>query len=143
MQRIERSALMPYSAEQMFSVVDDVEAYPEFLPWCASAELLSWSETELTGRLTLSRGNIKQTFTTRNKMNRPHTMTIELIEGPFKTLSGRWTFTQLGEDGCKVHLHLNFEFDSKIMNFTFGKVFGAAADKLVDAFCERARKLYG
>ncbi|MBD3646667.1 MAG: type II toxin-antitoxin system RatA family toxin [Pseudomonadales bacterium] len=143
MQHIERSALMPYSAEQMFSVIDDVEAYPEFLPWCASAELLSYSETELIGRLTLSRGNVKQTFTTRNRMNRPHTMTIELVEGPFKTLSGRWTLTQLGEDGCKVHLTLGFEFDSRIMNFTFGKVFGAAADRLVDAFCERARQLYG
>ncbi len=143
MQKIERSALVPYSAEQMFDIINDVEAYSEFLPWCESAELLSRTESELVGRLTLSRGNVRQTFTTRNKTDRPHTMTIDLVEGPFKALTGRWTFTQIGEGGCRVHLKLGFEFDSRFMNFTFGKVFGAAADRLVDAFCKRADKLYG
>lgn len=143
MTEIERSALVPYSAAQMFDVVDDVESYPEFLPWCTSAELLSRTETELVGRLTVARGNIKQSVTTRNMLDPPHGMTIELVEGPFKTLSGRWTFTQLGDEGCKVQMKMNFEFDSRLISFTFGKLFGAAADRLVDAFCQRARELYG
>lgn len=143
MPQVERSALVPYSPTQMFDVVDDVESYPEFLPWCASAELLSRTDSELVGRLTVARGNIKQSLTTRNRFDRPHSMTIELVEGPFKTLSGFWTFTPLGDDGCKVQLKMNFEFDSRLISFTFGKLFGAAADRLVDAFCKRASELYG
>lgn len=143
MPQVERSALVPYSPFQMFDVVADVDSYPEFLPWCASAELLSRTDSELVGRLTVARGSIKQSLTTRNRFERPHSMTIELVEGPFKTLSGLWTFTPLGDDGCKVQLTMNFEFESRLISFTFGKLFGTAADRLVDAFCKRANELYG
>ncbi|MEX2489573.1 MAG: type II toxin-antitoxin system RatA family toxin [Pseudomonadales bacterium] len=143
MTRIERTALVPWSPVQMFDVVDDVESYPEFLPWCASAELLSRTETEIIGRLKVSKGQISQSLTTRNRLDRPHSMTIDLVDGPFKSLSGQWTFVALGDEGCKVQLDMDFEFDNRLVSFTFGKLFGSAADRLVDAFCNRASELYG
>lgn len=142
MTEINRSALVPFSPQQMFDLVSDVESYPTFLPWCASSALISRSDTEIVGRLDVAKGGIRQSLTTRNQIDPPHSMTLELVEGPFKEFTGLWTFQALGDDGCKVTLKLRFEVDSRLMGFALGKVFNVAADRLVDAFCERAEQVY-
>jgi len=134
---------MPYSAKQMFDVVNDVASYPAFLPWCVASELLESSSTVIVARLELAKGRIRQSFTTRNELDSPNHMSMSLVEGPFSMLQGEWYFTQLGSEGCKIEMNLRFDFDNRLMNATLGKVFSLAADKLVDAFCERADVLYG
>jgi ribosome-associated toxin RatA of RatAB toxin-antitoxin module len=143
MTEISRSAVVPYSPAQLFAVVRDVRAYPDFLPWCAAAKLISETATEMVATLEIRKGGISQRMTTRNGLSPPSVMTIELVNGPFRRLSGRWTFLALGEDGCKVSLQMSFEMDNRLMGAALGKVFGLAADKMVDAFCERAEVLYG
>lgn len=143
MTEIERSALVPWTPEQMFAVVMDVDAYANFLPWCASSRLVSKSDTEIVGRLEVAKGGVRRSMTTRNRIEPPHKMYIELVEGPFKEFSGLWTFQALGDAGCKVTLSLRFEVDGRLMGFALGRVFNAAADKMVDAFCERAEQRYG
>lgn len=143
MTEIRRTALVPWSPEQMFALVCDVDSYRKFLPWCANSELVSESETEIVGRLEIAKGGIRRAMTTRNRIEPPGKMYIELIEGPFSEFSGLWTFEALGDDGCKVSLRLEFETDNRLMGYALGKVFNAAADRLVDAFCDRADNVYG
>lgn len=143
MKRVERSALLPYSAEQMFDVVNEVEAYPAFLPWCDETEVLESSPDSLTARLTISKGGLKQSFSTRNVLKRPTHMQLRLVEGPFRLLEGDWRFTALGDAGCRIDMDLRFEMDSRLAKMVLGKVFEKAADTLVEAFCERADYLYG
>ena len=102
MKQVTRSALLPYSAEQMFDVVNDVANYAMFLPWCSASEVLSQSETEMVARLTISRGSLAQQFTTRNELERPGAINLHLVDGPFTTLEGRWRFYSLGEDGAQI-----------------------------------------
>jgi len=134
---------MPYSAEQMFHVVDDVASYAAFLPWCESSVVESQQEESMTATLTITGAGMRQSFTTRNVRDFPVSIEMSLLEGPFSSLQGRWKFTQLGEDGCKILMNLEFDFDNRLMNKTLGKVFESAADRLVDAFCHRAEALYG
>lgn len=143
MKRVERSALLPLSAEQVFDVVNDVAAYPDFLPWCDQSRVLEASATEMQAQLTIAKGAIRQNFTTLNRLSRPERIDISLIEGPFSSLEGSWRFTALGEGGCKVELKLSFDFDSRLANLALGKVFEQAADTLVDAFSQRARAVCG
>jgi len=139
---INRSALVPWSPAQMFALVMDVDAYATFLPWCANSKLVSQTDTEIVGRLEIARGGIRQSFTTRNRIEPPNRMYIELVEGPFSEFNGLWTFQALGDDGCKVSLRLTFKVDGRLMNIALGKIFNLAADRLVDAFCERADVVY-
>ena len=138
---------MPYSPEQMFIVINNVAAYPEFLPWCSGAEILNQSDLEMIARLDLSQAGIKQSFTTKNMWfktsDEVQRMEMELIEGPFSHFKGVWSLQALGEDGCRVSIKLEFELNSRVMNATLGKVFGAASDRMVDAFCKRAEQIYG
>lgn len=143
MPTIERSALVPHSAEQMFEIVRDVESYPAFLPWCSGARVISESGDEQLAELELSRGGMRQKFSTRNHLTRPTSLHIELEKGPFKRLRGEWRFTPLGDAGCKVALHLAFEPDSRLMNVALGQVWRMATDRMVDAFCARAEALHG
>lgn len=143
MREVIRSALMSCTAQQMFDVVNDVEQYPKFLPWCVSSEVLESSEHLMVARLVLAKGGIRQSFSTRNKLQAPTRIDISLVEGPFSIFEGQWNFNPLGDDGCKVEMILKFDFDSALMNATLGKVFNTAADKLVDAFCEQADMIYG
>ncbi|MEJ2141792.1 MAG: type II toxin-antitoxin system RatA family toxin [Gammaproteobacteria bacterium] len=143
MTHINKSALVPYSAEQMYALVDDIPAYPEFLPWCQSAEELHRSDTEVEGSLFISHSGLKKSFTTRNTLDKPGSITMQLVEGPFKHLKGVWQFQALGEEGCKVTLDMDFEFSSKIMGMTFGPIFSHMANSLVDAFVQRAQQCYG
>jgi len=143
MQKVSRSALVPYSCELMFDMANDAARYPDFLPWCASAEVFTETESEMVASLELAKGRLSKKFTTRNTKYRPNTIDIELVEGPFSELSGGWTFKQLGELGCKVTLELQFEFSGGLVDSALGPVFKQAADKLIDAFCDRADQLFG
>ncbi len=143
MPRIERSALVMHSAHAMFDLVNDVKRYPEFLPWCIAADVTSDNEQELVAGLTISKGGIKQSFTTRNQKQGPEWMSMELIDGPFKQLNGMFTFKALSEEACKVTLVLDFEVAGKILGMTLTPVFKQAANTMVDAFVKRADALYG
>lgn len=127
----------------MFDVVNDIENYPRFLPWCKAARVISESEGASVAELTIARGGITQSFTTRNELDRPNSMKLDLVEGPFTRLRGEWRFEQLGDAGSKVALRLEFELDSRVAGYALGKVFGSAADTMVDAFCDRAESVYG
>lgn len=143
MTHINRSALVMHSAEQMFDIVNDVEAYPDFLPWCSATELLYQDEQRIEATLHLAKAGLHYSFTTCNELVRPERMRIELVEGPFSHFSGLWTFEALSEEACKVTLDLGFEFSGKLTNFAMSKVFNQVASTLVDAFVQRAEQLYG
>lgn len=140
---VEKSALVPYSAETLFNIVKDVDAYPEFLPWCKDARKLSETEDELCGEIVVSKAGVTRSFATCNKLYPCHRMEIRLKEGPFHKLEGAWEFTELRNDACKISLRLEFEFSSGLMDKAFGIVFAQIANSLVDAFCKRAAKLAG
>lgn len=141
--RIERSALVSYSAEQMFELVNDFESYPQFLSGCVDTELIGRGEDWLEARLYLEKAGIKQSFVTHNTLNPPHTMHLRLVEGPFKRMEGEWTFVPLGDDACKVDFWLEFEFTNKLIGFAAGKLFEQVATEQVNAVCKRAKKVYG
>ncbi len=139
---IERSALVLHSCEAMFDLVQDVKSYPEFLPMCTAAHVESASETEMVAGMTIKKSAISQTFTTRNTMLRPHSINMELVDGPFKKLNGVFKFEALSSDACKVILELNFEVAGKILSMTLNPVFKQAANMIVDAFVKRADDIY-
>ena len=142
MTQVDRSALVLHTAEQMFDLINDVEKYPEFLPWCAKTEIVSQTENELVATLYLSKGGLKYNFTTRNTLSRPNRMVLELEEGPFSSLKGVWDFKPLSDEACKVSVNLQFEFSGKIAAFAMGKVFNQVATTLVDSFVQRAEQIY-
>lgn len=142
MKKIEKSALVPHTPEQMFILVDDIDAYSVFLPWCSQSEVVERTAAEVKGQLAISYGQLNKSFVTRN-INTPHSqIEMQLVEGPFKHLKGLWLFTPLGNDGCKIELSMEFEFSNKLLDMTVGPVFGKLANSLVDAFTERATKVY-
>ncbi len=141
--RIARSALLPYSRENIFSIISDIEAYPHYMDGCVGACILLAGPVCVEARLDLSKAGIRQSFTTRNQLIEPETIVMELVEGPFRSLNGRWLFDALGLDACKVSLDLQFEADNRLMNMAAGKLFESVAGNLVDSLCARARHLYG
>lgn len=143
MPRVHREAIVPYSAEQMFALVNDVERYPEFLPGCASAEVLDRSPHGMRAKLTLAKAAFKQSFTTVNQWRSHHHIEMRLADGPFKQLHGAWQFVPLGSHGCRVTLTVDFEFASLIGGLAFGGAFQKLVHSLMDAFQGRARSLYG
>ena len=140
---ISRSAIVPYSAEQMYALVDDISRYPEFLPWCEKADIHYRDQDEVKATLHLAWKGMTKSFSTCNRLQQFKMIEIRLVDGPFKQLEGFWRFTQLGEEGSKVSLDLEFEFANMFIAMAFGKVFEQASDKLVGAFCERAKQIYG
>lgn len=142
MRNISRSALVPYSASQMYALVKDVEAYPSFLPWCNDAEVHIRGEEFIEASLELHRGRISKRFRTRNVLQENESLGIELVGGPFRHMSGGWTFHQLGDAGSKVTLILEFEFESRATDVIFGRFFEKTCNALVDSFTQRAAKIY-
>ncbi len=142
MTHIERSALVMHSAQRMFDLVNDVKRYPEFLPWCIDAHVQSESEGELVAGLTIKKGGIKQSFTTRNAKKSPEWMSMELLDGPFKKLNGMFKFKALSEEACKVVFELDFEVSGKILALTLTPIFKQATNTMVDAFVKRADQIY-
>ena len=143
MSMVNKSALVSYSPGQMFALVDDIEAYKEFLPWCSRSTVLHRLESEVTASLEISHSGFQKSFTTRNFNEAGYQITMTLVEGPFKKLEGVWRFHALGEDACKVTLDLEFEFSNRLVGLTFGAMFGQIAGSLVDAFTQRASQIYG
>jgi ribosome-associated toxin RatA of RatAB toxin-antitoxin module len=141
--KVNRSALVRHSASEMFSLVDDVQLYPQFLPWCASATVHSRLENVLEATLELRRGDLSKTFRTRNTSIGQELIEMQLVDGPFRYLEGRWSFTQLGESGSKVALDLEFEFSSSVVDVLFGPFFEEICNSLVDAFTQRADSVFG
>jgi len=139
---IHKSALIPYSTAQMYDVINDIALYPDFLPWCSSAQVISQTESEQCGELEVSRAGIRQKFTTVNRLYPYHKIEIRLKEGPFSKLEGAWKLTELRADACKVELVLEFEFAGKLINSAFGRVFGQIATTQVDAFVTRLNDLH-
>lgn len=143
MPNIHKSALVPYSAAQMFALVNDIDAYHQFLPWCSSSQILSRAEDELRATIEISHGSLRKSFTTRNRVQKDKMMEMRLEEGPFRHLEGFWRFDVLGEQACKVSLDLDFEFSNKLVGMAMGPIFSQIANSLVDAFTKRAVQVYG
>lgn len=143
MASVSRSALVPYSADQMFSLVADVDAYQEFLPWCGESQILKREGDVVEGRIQISKAGFEKSFTTRNRMQPGKMVEIRLVEGPFRNLDGFWRFHSLGEGACKVTLDLDFEFSNRMLTLAFSKVFTQIANSLVDSFVQRAKQVYG
>ncbi len=139
---VNRSALVNYSAQQMFDLVNDIEAYPHYMDGCVGAKILKRDGDWLEARLELSKAGVSQSFVTRNQMQAPTSMSMTLVDGPFKSLHGCWQFTALNETACKVSFELEFELQSKLLGMAVGKLFESVASKQVDALCERARQIY-
>ncbi|MCP3868694.1 MAG: type II toxin-antitoxin system RatA family toxin [Gammaproteobacteria bacterium] len=142
MPAVKKSALVPHTAEQIYNLVNDVESYPEFLPWCKSTRLISRTKSKVCGEIEVSRVGIRQKFATCNQLHPYERIDIQLLEGPFKHLQGTWHFNSLADSGCKVILELEFEFSGKLISKAFGVLFGQIANTMVDAFCKRARVVY-
>jgi ribosome-associated toxin RatA of RatAB toxin-antitoxin module len=144
MREVKRSALVPYTAEQMFALVEDIERYPQFLPWVTAAQLVERTPSEVVGRLEMHRAGMREIITTRNVLNPPGEITLALVAGPFKTLEGRWTFEPIGEDrGTRVGLSIRFEFANAMLSLLLSRSFEKSCNELVDAFVARARAVYG
>ena len=140
--KIIRSALVTYSAMDMCRLVKGVPSYPQFLSWCTSTQVHEQNSEFQKASLTVVVAGIRQSFTTNNTLYTGEKVEMRLLEGPFKKLQGEWRFIQLGEDGCKISLELDFEMNKGPMATMFGKGFGKIADRLVDDFCKRAEKVY-
>ena len=137
--KVNRSVLVPYQTHQMFDVVNDVAAYPSFLPGCEDAVVHEATSSSMRATLTLRRAGISVRLTTENRLSRPSRIEVALVEGPFKRLSGEWTFLPLGDDGCRVTLELDFAGNS-ITAFAVESMFSRVADQMVDAFSEQAER---
>lgn len=142
MTSITRSALVMYSAEQMYNLVNDVESYPQFLPGCAATELISQTDEELVASLTISKVGVNQTFTTRNKLHFPERMELSLVDGPFSRFVGIWHFQRLSDEACKVTFDMDFEVNNKLAGIALGVVFKQMATTMVDSFVSRAQQVY-
>lgn len=143
MTTIKRNALVPYTCQQMFELVNDIEDYPRFLPWCSKSHIISQNEVWIDATLDITWSGIHKSFTTRNHLFPSEKIEITLLKGPFRHLKGQWTFHRLGDEGCKVNLELDFEFAGGIFDRLFQPIFNKIANSLVDAFCKRAREVYG
>lgn len=148
MKKICRSALVPFSDEQMFDMVNDIESYSEFLPWCKSAEVFLDGYDpgiggEVRAALTISRSRLVEKFETRNTLEFPSRIAMQLVKGPFKHLNGVWEFKALGELGCKIELTLDYELSRAVLDAVMSGVVKKTVNAIVDAFCQRANTLYG
>jgi ribosome-associated toxin RatA of RatAB toxin-antitoxin module len=140
---VEKSVLIEYSAAQMYALVDNVAAYPEFLPWCGGTEILEKQPDFTRAAIVIDFRGIKQRFSTQNRADPPNLIEMTLVDGPFRQLDGSWRFKALGDEACKIEFRLHYEFSSKLLEKIFGPVFHFIASTFVDAFVKRARQLYG
>jgi len=144
MREVRRTALIGQPPERMFALINDIESYPQFLPWCTSAHVQSRTEREIIASVGVRRGPLNTQFTTRNELTANRHIAMRLVSGPFKTLEGDWTFTPVdvpGRPGCRVDLVLRFAFANRLAALVFEPLFEETAASLVDAFVARARAL--
>jgi len=141
--RVERSVLVNYTPEEMFALVDAIEAYPEFLPWCGGTTVEARDEQRTRAAILIDYHGVKKRFSTENAKVRPARIDMKLVEGPFRHLDGTWSFQPLGERACKVGFQLNYEFASHILGKLVGPVFEHIATTFIEAFVKRAEQIYG
>lgn len=134
--------MVSYSAQQMFDLVNDIEAYPQFLDGCVGARILARGDNWVEARLELSKAGVTQHFVTRNELVPPVSMSLQLVEGPFQYLRGAWQFVPLAETACKVIFTLEFAMQNRLLGLAVGKLFESVTTKQVDAVCARARQIY-
>ena len=142
MPAVNRSALVMHSVEDMFKLINDVLSYPKFVPDCSDSKVISSTESEMTAALLVSKGGLKKWFTTKNTFNDKNEVVLNLVDGPFKKLTGKWNLIELSEEACKVTLELEYEFSSKMFDLAFGKAFNHMANNMVQAFTQRAKEVY-
>jgi len=143
MPQVNKSALVPFSASQMYKLVADIDAYQDFLPWCGHSEVLSREDDVVVGTVTIAKGGVNKSFTTENHQQVNKYIEVKLVDGPFKKLEGYWRFDALKEDACKVSLDLEYEFSNKLLGMVVGPVFNQVANTMVDSFVKQARGTYG
>lgn len=143
MAKIIRNAIVPFSAEQMYRLVNDVNAYPEFLPSCTGSRIIENSDSQMTASVEVAKAGLCKTFTTRNFLTEGKQIQMQLVDGPFRQFSGGWQFIGLGDSACKVELSLDFEFSNMLVEMAFGRVFKQLANNMVQAFTRRAKEIYG
>ncbi len=143
MTRIDRSALVMHSAQQMYELVNDIEHYPQFMQGCQKARVISRTEEEVVGELTLGAAGFSHTFTTRNRLLPATEMQMHLVEGPFKHFGASWHFKALAPGACKVSLQMEFDLAGGIVGMAMEKLFNHSANNLVEALVKRADEVYG
>ena len=142
MPKVHKTVVLPYSAEQMYNLVEKVEDYPQFLPWCGGAIVHSRTDTSLEASVTIAFKSLQQTFRTSN-VNEPFkTMTMHFKDGPFRYLTGTWLFAPIGDEGVRVEFDLDYEFSNKLFALAIGPVFNLIAQTFIDGFISRAKVLY-
>lgn len=142
MHRIERSVLVPYSAERMFRLVEQVDDYPEFLPWCPASHARTLPDGSVEATIEISYHGVRSRFTTRNVSIHPREIRITLVNGPFRSLAGEWRFDEIPQQACRVSVTLQYEFASGLLGRLIAPVFNSIAGSLIDAFARRADSLY-
>jgi ribosome-associated toxin RatA of RatAB toxin-antitoxin module len=139
---VQKSALVKFSAKQMFELVNDIEAYPQFLPWCSGSRILKREECFVEAELLIAKGGFNKSFSTRNKIDQGGRITVSLLNGPFSRLEGVWDFMPLREDASKISLDLEFEMSGVLANLAFGAVFNQICNTMVSSFTNRAKQVY-
>ncbi|NYT60959.1 type II toxin-antitoxin system RatA family toxin [Alcaligenaceae bacterium] len=142
MHTVQRSVLVPHSCAQMFDLVADVAKYPEFMPWCGGTTVHRHDEKGMEASIIISIAGIKQTFTTRNEHDYPRRITLELVNGPFSTLTGNWEFQELAADACKVVYIMKYAFSNRALEMVVGPIFNRIATSFIDSFTQRALAVY-
>lgn len=139
---ISRSALVMHNVEDMYRLINDVLNYPKFIPDCADSKIVSQTDEVMTASLLVSKGGINKWFTTENHLTENSKVVMNLVDGPFKYLTGGWSVTALSSDACKIELTLDYEFSNKLLELAFGRIFNQLANNMVQAFTQRAKEVY-
>lgn len=140
MHNIHKSAIVLHPAQKMFQLVDSVENYPQFLPWCGSTQIIERDNGKTIASIEINYKGIRQTFTTENTKKQNQEMIIKLIDGPFKSLSGEWMFKNLDKDSCQIELKLEYEFSNVILEKLISPVFNMIANTFIDEFIKEANR---
>jgi ribosome-associated toxin RatA of RatAB toxin-antitoxin module len=143
MSRVEKSMLIEHSAQQMFDLVEDIESYPSFLPWCAKTQVDFRDEKRTVATMYADFHGVKAHFTTENAKEAPFWMSMKLVKGPFRHLEGGWRFKPLGENACKIEFHLSYEFSSSLFEKIVGRMFDQIAHTFIEVSVKRAHQVYG
>ncbi len=139
---VQKSALVKFSALQMYELVNNIEDYPNFLPWCSGSRIIKIGEDFIEAELMISKGGFKKSFSTRNTLDKGGKITVSLLDGPFDYLEGVWNFMPLREDASKITLDLEFEMSGKLASLAFGVVFNQICNTMVSSFTDRAKQVY-
>ncbi len=142
MAHIKRTAVASFSVRQLFDLVNAVERYPDFLPWCSQSHIVSRTEQTIEATLEIAWGGMRKSFTTRNELHPHDRIDIVLVNGPFRELKGHWRFIPIDETSCHVILDLEFDVGGRLIDKIFQPIFHGIADSLVDIFCKRAEAIY-